>query len=318
MNGVSNNNNNNSSRPSASLQFRRACAKSLLDSADLFVPSVTLPRRTPSPKELDAWAEFVQKKLVDAGEGFQQAKIEQISGDYAKLVAIAEFELETDDFGSEPAKVDHRRVAHSIVDLKTSLIHLVDPSSNGPQLECGPRGSVLSPDSFRLAVSEQGMMRQFQGTAKEYLYLGVKVDSTNAQGETCLMFAAGAHQVEVVQFLLDNKANSALKTLVGATALHFAVQSGVDDDVVQTVQILLNSGSAAAHTGNQWGITPLHIAAFRGLTKTCHLLLTKGKADKSQSDIYGHSPSWYASEEHCSRKMDGTPVFDEKLLILLQ
>jgi len=295
-------------------QLRAAIRKGLLGSGEAWTPAPG-SNRAVDASALDAWCRFVADKLAAAGDGYQTAQVSR-QGDWATVVAVAEFEVMTEDFGAE-GKTGERKMAHSVVDMRTGLLYLVDPDTDAAAVDFGPRASVHEPASFAKAVTEQGMMRQFQGTARDYLNVGVNVDDANALGETSLMVAAGVHNTEAVTLLLAHAADCNQRTLDGASALHFAVQAGQDDEACAVVRLLLNRGASDAK-GNAWGITALHVAAFRGLVRTCTALLERSSAaGKQAKDTHGHVPAFYAAREHCSKNMDGSATYDERLLKLL-
>jgi hypothetical protein len=294
--------------------LRVACRKGLIDNPLLWRdPGHHAPC---TESQLDAWIAYVESKLVQAEEGFEKAVLVREPPGWATVYAVAMFELEQADFGVA-AEMGERRVPHSLVEFGSGLVYLPDPVANGPLRECGPRASVADRASFAKAVSDQtGMMRQFQGSARELLNLGVNADDGNAWGETSLMQAAGAHEQDVVFFLLKANADPNAQTLAGATALHHAVQSGQDQEVLETARVLLDSG-ADCNRPNHWGFTALHVAAFRGLLRTCALLTERG-ADKRLQDAHGHAAGHYASEQFCGRNIDGTLQYVASLANMLR
>lgn len=98
--------------------------------------------------------------------------------------------------------------------------------------------------------------------------VNVKSDKYN---NTPLMCAAREGQKNIVKLLIDNGADPNIKDCIGATALHFALDSG--DFAI--VALLVNAG-VDVNTRDITGGSPLSIAAARGYYEIVQLLLSNG------------------------------------------
>jgi len=102
----------------------------------------------------------------------------------------------------------------------------------------------------------------------------VKVNATNAAGETALLAAArvgSGEQLAVVQALLDAGADARYADGEGATALHAAAELGN----ATLLRTLLQAG-AEVHACNEAGETALHFAACSGCVDALTALLQAG------------------------------------------
>ena len=72
----------------------------------------------------------------------------------------------------------------------------------------------------------------------------------------------------------------------GFKALHYAVYGGLNDLVGE----MLNNGVNVDPIDNEFGVTPLYIAAINGNNQLCKLLLDYGADSSLTSSKYGYSP----------------------------
>lgn len=101
----------------------------------------------------------------------------------------------------------------------------------------------------------------------------VRVDSRDEDGETALIEAAEAGQLEAVRWLLDHGARPNLQDLEGETALLEAAEEGR----VQVMRLLLDRGARIDHHDLR-GRTPLMAAVQGGHLEAVALLLDRGAA----------------------------------------
>ena len=100
------------------------------------------------------------------------------------------------------------------------------------------------------------------------LAYGSKVDDINGQRWTPLMIAAEEGNTNVLEVLIENKANVQLKEQEGLTAVHMAAWNGQ----ARAARMLLANGSIVDDTCGQ-GRTPLMIAAEKGKTNVLEVLI---------------------------------------------
>jgi ankyrin repeat protein len=117
-------------------------------------------------------------------------------------------------------------------------------------------------------------------TVAGYLDKGLDPNTTDSVGLTLLMNASRLGHVELVKLLIARKANVALRSPHGDTALMYASLKGQ----LAVAQVLITHGAKV----NQPGWTPLHYAAFEGRTELVKLLLSKG-AEKDAPAPNGYS-----------------------------
>jgi len=102
----------------------------------------------------------------------------------------------------------------------------------------------------------------------DLLRRGMDVNTTDQQGNTLLMIAAREKNLELVRFLLDNRANALKRNRYGDSALMMASLQGHEE----LVRLLLERKVDP----NQPGWNALHYAAFENRTKIATLLLAAG------------------------------------------
>jgi hypothetical protein len=102
----------------------------------------------------------------------------------------------------------------------------------------------------------------------DLLRRGMDVNTTDPQGNTLLMIAARERNLELVRFLLDNRANAHKRNRYGDSALMLAALQGHED----VVKLLLERKVEP----NQPGWNALHYAAFENRTGIATLLLAAG------------------------------------------
>lgn len=102
----------------------------------------------------------------------------------------------------------------------------------------------------------------------DLLRRGMDVNTTDPQGNTLLMIATREKNLELVRFLLDNRANAQKHNRYGDTALMIAALQGTEE----IVKLLLERKTEPSQPG--WNA--LHYAAFENHAKIGALLLAAG------------------------------------------
>ena len=117
------------------------------------------------------------------------------------------------------------------------------------------------------------------------------INAVNPQvGQTPLCSGASKGQVDVVSFLLDNRADVNQGQAAGnKTALHEAVENGHK----AVVDLLLARG-ADINAATTQGVTPLHLAVVKGFYQVCESLLAhQAKLDVVFTTSYDRSYTWF-------------------------
>ncbi|KAL6080674.1 Poly [ADP-ribose] polymerase tankyrase-2 [Balamuthia mandrillaris] len=109
------------------------------------------------------------------------------------------------------------------------------------------------------------------------------VNAKDAQGKTALHEAARWGHTNVIEFLLDNKAELEARTNEGSTPLHLAAMNGKDD----AVRFLISKG-ADINCVDNYKDTPLMAASGAGQVNTVQLLLGLG-ADRTLLNSNGRT-----------------------------
>mmetsp|Transcript_45411 Transcript_45411/g.106203 ORF Transcript_45411/g.106203 Transcript_45411/m.106203 type:complete len:406 (-) Transcript_45411:201-1418(-) len=109
--------------------------------------------------------------------------------------------------------------------------------------------------------------------------------STDAFGNTPLIWAANEGQQDAVRFLLESKADVDVSGYLGATALSRAARSGH----AGVVQLLLEKKACPEIPNDRWQY-PLHFAAYKKQASAVELLLAHG-ASTTVTDRKGRTPA---------------------------
>jgi uncharacterized protein len=147
---------------------------------------------------------------------------------------------------------------------------------------CASTGSAL----------HQAVLKGDKTQVTTLLDKGAKIDARNSRGCTALYLAAENCNPELVQVLLDHKADFNKGALLkhGNTPLHIAAQNGCDTVIEALLKSIPTNRVDLQNSLNQ---TPLMLAAWSRHPKTVTLLLKHG-ADPTVADRYGctalHTP----------------------------
>ena len=115
-------------------------------------------------------------------------------------------------------------------------------------------------------------------TVRALIAKGANVNAKNAFGSTALMGAAAGDHREVVQLLVENGASVNSTNRNGSTALMFAARNGY----IEVVDFLASKG-ATLNTPDALGQTPLMYAVQGGQTEVAQFLLKKGADTKART-----------------------------------
>ncbi|PPQ84008.1 hypothetical protein CVT25_000554 [Psilocybe cyanescens] len=110
------------------------------------------------------------------------------------------------------------------------------------------------------------------------------VDAVDVDDRTPLHWAASSGSIDIVQFLIDQKAEVDKADGSGWTPLHIAVSAGNES----VVQELIGAG-ADVNRKNDKGLTPLHYAASKSRIDIGRLLISRG-ADFNARDKANQLP----------------------------
>jgi ankyrin repeat protein len=119
---------------------------------------------------------------------------------------------------------------------------------------------------------------------------GQSPNTSDSSGRTAIMYAAAAGYVEIIQLLVNNKANFRMKDRQGRSAVYWAAATGQED----ALALLLELGASASEADRQ-GTTPLMVAARRGFDGIVKRLLD-AKADINATDHTGRTALMWSQE----------------------
>ena len=122
------------------------------------------------------------------------------------------------------------------------------------------------------------------------LIRGQSPNTSNAQSQTAIMFAALGGYSDILELLVQNKGNFRLKDREGRTALFWAAGNGQ----AETTEQLLKLGAPVNDIDRQ-GSTALMVAARRGFEDVVQILLA-AKADVNLTDHTGRTALMWAAE----------------------
>jgi len=146
---------------------------------------------------------------------------------------------------------------------------------------------------FAASPLADAMMAQDFTTATALL-ADVDINEAQGDGSTALHWAVYWQQHALVKQLLEQGADVAALTLLGATPLYLAAVNG-DADMLQ---ILLDAGADAKATVLENNETPLMFAARSGSTAAVQVLLDAGADIEAREDYRGASALLWAAEQN--------------------
>ncbi len=148
-----------------------------------------------------------------------------------------------------------------------------------------------------LHVALEGGSSEHRNVASMLLWHEVNVNAKDSNGKTALHLAAQRAvnpewRSRVLRGILAKGAEVNLTDAKGQTALHFACNH--DSNAQNIVRIILKRAkSVELDVVDSNNLTPLHIAALRGQTDACELLIANG-AKVDTKDKYGRTPAHHA------------------------
>ncbi len=117
------------------------------------------------------------------------------------------------------------------------------------------------------------------------------IHAKNEKGQTPLMLAAQAGNCDLITLLLEQEATIEVQDILGNTALHYAIDSGIYEAVLGLArQVIINKA-------NNQGVTPLIRALQRKQYDIAELLLYLG-AEVTSTDTSGYTPLIHAVTHH--------------------
>eukprot|EP00667_Euglena_gracilis_P000772 EG_transcript_772 len=129
---------------------------------------------------------------------------------------------------------------------------------------------------------------------RELVLNGYDVNMPAKSKQSPLHHAAWRGYCDIVQLLIDQKANVHAMDQRGWTPLHMAV-AGCDElaeDYIEVVESLIAAGAKVNDVGGAHGQTALHLAAREGLVQVADKLVQRGA--QNRPDVNGRTPMDYA------------------------
>ncbi|XP_017775114.1 PREDICTED: transient receptor potential channel pyrexia [Nicrophorus vespilloides] len=144
-----------------------------------------------------------------------------------------------------------------------------------------PNGKTRDKDLTALHLAAEG---GYVGCIEHLLDKGCDANVRNYRGQSALHFAARAQSLDCVELLLrKGNCNPNIPDLDQRTALHAAVGKAARS--YDIIEILINWG-ADVNCKDQYGYTPLHIAALNELSQCVEVLIYNG-ADVTAKSKFG-------------------------------
>lgn len=141
------------------------------------------------------------------------------------------------------------------------------------------------------SLASEGLDTAVKQLLEEAKYKNLDIiDLTDQFGYSALHESAMWAHVDIIEILLENNANVALKNAAGETALHWAVMNGHE----QVVSTLLHHGESDPNERQNKGKTALHLAAEKNDVNITKMLLRAG-SDCNIKDQNKKTPSDVAS-----------------------
>ncbi|KAI9856076.1 MAG: hypothetical protein M1813_009296 [Trichoglossum hirsutum] len=121
---------------------------------------------------------------------------------------------------------------------------------------------------------------------------GANVMEVDENGETALHYAVQLKDKNVAELLIQEGANVSEKSKHGSTALHLAA----GNDCKEMVKMLLETPQIVADLRDNYGLSPLAVAACCGSYEVAMMLMNRKDVDPSSKDVKGWSPLMWAIE----------------------
>ena len=142
-------------------------------------------------------------------------------------------------------------------------------------------------DLTSVEIAAELIMGGAEDVDSEYDYFQQAVQTRNLNtrfddGQTCLHIASIMGHTPIVEYLLENSADTMVQDSSGATPLHEAVRYGN----VEIIRLLLNF-NANPDARDNLGKTPIMLIMPREKTSEVYNLFIRYRADLNQKDMYG-------------------------------
>jgi ankyrin repeat protein len=209
-------------------------------------------------------AEIV-KLLLDAGA---EVNVKNRLGDSALIMSARRSIPEMNPLRGQPLPVASAEI------MQLLLAHSADPNFSG---QWGHTALMEANTAAKV---------------KLLVAAGGQVNATDEAGETALMRAVDRGEVEVVEALLNSRADSTVRDQKGETALLRALAKGS----IETAHLLVQAKIGDVNSQNENGETLLMCAARLGDPELVRTLLRRG-ADENRRDMLGNTAAVVAYEK---------------------
>lgn len=158
-------------------------------------------------------------------------------------------------------------------------IDATDFDGNTALMECSQNTFVRRNDGIELATA--------------LIERGACLDIANRYGKTALMRAVDSRRWALAKLLVEKGSDPSLRNGAGELALHMVYYCDEDEDGALSLAKALVEECVHSEARSHEGVTPLHVAAGRGLVRLVRLLLESG-ANTEVTDNKGKSPLFFA------------------------
>ena len=147
-----------------------------------------------------------------------------------------------------------------------------------------PNFCTASGDTMLILASKQGQSPQKFTIMGELLSKGADVNAYNNGGFTALLLAARRGDVDVIRFLIENRAKLTLEDSEGNSPLALAALGGHTEATRFLIDEYRVHG-LDVDKKNMVGLTPLLLASQNGFIDTCKILVCHGNASVTIRDL---------------------------------